>query len=59
MTIKILTHKKPYIIQVFRETTAIMIEDDDHEGMTMSAETEEDGTQVYSFGDWAKVKKYV
>lgn len=58
MTIKIMTHKKPYIIEVFRETTAIMIEDEG-EPLTMDVETEEDGTKVYSFGDWAKVKKYV
>lgn len=58
MTIKIMTHKKPYIIEVFRETAAIMIEDEG-EPLTMDVETEEDGTKVYSFGDWAKVKKYV
>lgn len=58
MTIKIMTHRKPYVVEVFRETTAIMIEDD-KEGIAMDVETQEDGTQVYSFGDWSKVKNYV
>ena len=58
MTIKILTHKKPYIVEVFRETTAIIIEDDG-DPMTMDVKTDEDGTKIYSFGDWGEAKDYV
>ena len=58
MVIKLMTHKDPFIIEVFRETTAIMIEDD-NEPLTMDVSTEEDGTKVYSFGDWSGVKEHV
>lgn len=58
MTLKIMTHKDPYIIEVYRGTTAIMIEDDG-EPFAADVETREDGTKVYSFGDWSKVKDYV
>lgn len=58
MKISLMVNRKPYVIEVFKETTAIMIEDDG-EPMAMDVETKEDGTKVYSFGDWSKVKKYV
>ena len=58
MTLKIMTHKDPYIVEVYRGTTAIIIEDDG-EPLSMDVTTEEDGTKVYSFGDWGEAKDHV
>ena len=56
MILRIMTSKRPYIMELLPEVGGFEIEADEGEEMAMQA-VNENGKQMFRFGDWAKIDK--